>query len=240
MRKFITPLIGDYCKFETTFMKKIIFTFPVFILFLFLSCRSGDREFALQKGDLLFSVGKSNSELLRAIQTSTGKDKNISFTHVGIATIQDGEIYVIEATSPEGVVKTPLKKFIDDAGVLHGKPLIAVGRLKEEHRYILHRSIENAETFLGKPYDYAYNEKNDAYYCSELVRFSFLDSLGIPLFEPLAMSFKDPHTGETAAYWIKHYAKLGKPVPKGHRGTNPDEMSRSTLLDIVYTYYTRP
>ncbi len=217
-------------------MNKIIFLYLP-LLFIFQTCQSDNAPFRLQKGDLLFSVGRGDSELLKAIQASTGENKEIPFTHVGIVIVENGEIFVLEATSPQGVVKTALKTFIDESGTARNKPLIAVGRLKESYLPLIDKSIDNARKLLGKRYDYEYDENNDAFYCSELVRFSFLNSSGKPIFEPLPMSFKDPKTGETAAYWTEHYAKLGKPVPENEPGTNPADMSQSSILNIVYKYY---
>lgn len=115
--------------------------------------------------------------------------------------------------------------------------LIAVGRVKNEFAYTIAGAIINAEKHLGKGYDYAYSETNDQFYCSELVRFAFLDSLGNPIFEPLAMSFKNTETGNIDPYWLKHFEKLGEPVPEGEPGTNPADMALSPVIEIVHEYY---
>ncbi len=218
-------------------MPQLRFLFSLLLVVLIQACVNMQSRFALQTGDLLFSVGKDSSELVAAIQTSTGQDKEIPFSHVGMVSIENGRSYVLEATHPGGVVKTPLKAFFNETAVLNGKHLIAVGRVTSDFEYTIANAIKNAEKHLGKGYDYAYSETNDQFYCSELVRFAFLDSHGKPIFEPQAMSFKNPQTGDIDAYWIKHFEKLGKPVPEGEPGTNPADMAQSPVIKIVHKYY---
>ncbi len=216
-------------------MRKLYFLLSILILVQY--CADKENQFKLQNGDLLFSVGEGNSELLLAIQTSTGKDMEIPFTHVGIVSIENGDTFVIEATSPEGVVKTPLEEYFEKTAVLNNKYLMAVGRVNKEVEYTIPGAIKNAKSHLGKGYDYAYDETNNQFYCSELVRFAFLDSLDKPIFKPLAMTFKNPETDSIDAYWIKHFEELSKPVPEGEPGTNPADMSKSPVIKIVYKYY---
>ncbi len=213
--------------------------FPIFLMLAVLAQACGNMKdrFELQTGDLLFSVGKENTELLIAIQNSTGKDKEVPFTHVGMASVEGDKVYVLEATPPEGVVKTPVEDFFEKTARLNDNHLIAVGRVKNEFAYTIAGAIINAEKHLGKGYDYAYSETNDQFYCSELVRFAFLDSLGNPIFEPLAMSFKNTETGNIDPYWLKHFEKLGEPVPEGEPGTNPADMALSPVIEIVHEYY---
>lgn len=224
-------------------MHKFRFLFCIILVVFSQACKNMQYRFELKTGDLLFSVGKEHTELLAAIQNTTGQGKDIPFSHVGIVSIENGKTYVLEATHPEGVVKTPLEDFVKNTAALTQKHLtvvrhlIAVGRVKKEFAYTIANAIKNAEKNLGKGYDYAYSETNDQFYCSELVRFAFLDSHGKPIFEPLAMSFKDPETGNIDSYWIKHFEKLGKPVPDGEPGTNPADMSQSPVIEIVHKYY---
>lgn len=195
------------------------------------------KDFVLQNGDLLFAVGKENTAFVNAIKNSTSGAKEIPFSHVGIAEIAGDSTYVIEATSPEGVVRTPLAHFFADALSDNNKTYIAVGRLKKQYRYSIPQAIHHAKSFLGNGYDYAYDETNNTFYCSELVRIAFTDSTGNQIFPPLAMSFKNKETGETEPFWTEHYKKLGIPVPEGKPGTNPMDMYKSSVIDIVHTYY---
>ncbi|HPL94927.1 MAG TPA: YiiX/YebB-like N1pC/P60 family cysteine hydrolase, partial [Paludibacteraceae bacterium] len=111
--------------------KKIVF----FLSFctLLASCNIPVDNFKLRDGDLLFSVGKGESELLKAIQNATSKDGEIPFSHVGIACIENDSVFVLEAAPKQGVVKTPLADFIDESAKIDSKPIVAVGRMKKVH-----------------------------------------------------------------------------------------------------------
>lgn len=213
-------------------MKKLFISILIMISFPAVS-----ENFKLQEGDLVFIVDNSASDLVKAIKESTSLKEEIPFTHVGTMKKENGKIFILEATSPEGVVKTPLDAYFAKAALLETKPLIAVGRLKSEYRYAIPSAISNTEQKLGKKYDYAYDEQNDAFYCSELIRLCFLDSLGTPIFEPLPMSFKNKETGLMDQYWTSHFEKLGVSIPEGKPGTNPADMAKASVINIVYRYY---
>lgn len=206
-----------------------------FISFLIISCSA--KQFPLQSGDLLFTVGKENSEFVNAIKNSTSTTTEIPFSHVGFVEKTGNEIWVWEATSPEGVVKTSFQDFKNKTLIQNHKTYMAVGRIKSLDKAMLSKALYFAEQNSGKPYDYAYNEENDAYYCSELVRFAFTDSLQNPIFTPLKMSFKNKETGETEPFWKEHFKKLNQPIPEGMNGSNPADMAKSPLITIVFRYY---
>lgn len=207
-------------------------------LFVF-SCQTEDKDFELKNGDLLFSVGKGESELLKAIQNATSKVKEIPFSHVGIIFIENDSVFVLEAAPKYGVVKTPIQDFISEVAEINGKPMIAVGRVKKKYAESAAHAPSNALKHIGKKYDFAYSEKNDEMYCSELVRFSFLDSNGVPIFSAFPMSFKNKETGEDVPFWIEHFKKMGQEVPEGKPGTNPADMAKSEVLEIVHTCFDR-
>lgn len=219
-------------------IKKLLFALSLCLCFMivFQSCNTR-QNYDLQDGDLLFMVSKSQSEQTKAIKKSTSKTDEIPFSHVGIVKFVDENVYVIEATTSDGIVQTLLYEYIQRAAKQKGKPLIAVGRVKPEFQYIIPLAVEEAAEHLGKPYDYAYEEGNDAYYCTELVRFTYLDSLRNPIFPAIAMTFKNKETGETEPYWKKHFAGLQMEIPEGEPGTNPADMVKSEVIDIVHTYY---
>lgn len=198
---------------------------------------SASHDFALQSGDLLFSVGKENLEFTRAIQRSTSRDTEIPFSHVGIVEVDGKRVWVWEATTPKGVVKTSFRKFFQKALTQKGKTYLAVGRLKDEYKASINHVLAFVSQQQGKPYDYAYNEDNDAFYCSELVRFAFTDSLHQPIFPSLNMSFKNKESGKTEPFWLRHFQRLGIPVPEGMPGSNPADMAKSSVIDVIYTYY---
>ena len=163
------------------------------------SCNTSSNFSELKEGGSAFVVGKSH----RADQGHQGQHiekGDIPYSHVGIVRFVEKDVYVIEATPSGGVIQTLLYEFMHKAEKVEGKPLIAVGRLKPEYQYLVPRAVERAANQLGRPYDYAFDEENDDYYCSELVRFSYLDSLENPIFPPISMTFKNRETGETEAY----------------------------------------
>ena len=126
--------------------KKIVF----FLSFcaLLASCNMPADNFKLRDGDLLFSVGKGESELLKAIQNATSKDGEIPFSHVGIACIENDSVFVLEAAQNKGV-KTPLADFIDESAKIDSKPIVAVGRMKKSTKNQPKR-LQRALMHLGK------------------------------------------------------------------------------------------
>ena len=202
-------------------------------LFLFCACTtSGD--FRFQTGDLLFQAGKS-SELNEAISEVTVGESQINYTHVGIIVLENDTVFVIEATPPE-VCKTLLDSFLLRSAFLLEKPVVAVGRLKQEYRETIPKAIIRAKKLLGKPYDYVYSSDNDAYYCSELVVLSFLNRQNMPVFEQAKMNFRDAD-GNLPLYWIEHFEKYNVAIPENCQGSNPGDLSKSDKIEIVYRYF---
>jgi uncharacterized protein YycO len=203
-------------------------------IFLFGSCTASVENFHLQTGDLLFQVGKG-SELNMAIAEVTFGENNISYTHVGIVSVENDTIFVIEAFPPV-VSKTSLDTFLKRSANLAEKPIVAVGRIKQEYREIIPQAIVRAKKLLGKPYDYVYLPDNDAYYCSEIITFSFLDKKGMPIFESVNMNFRDVD-GNLPNYWIEHFEMYDTAIPENCLGSNPGNLSKSDKIDIVYRYF---
>ena len=65
----------------------------------------------LHPGDLLFQVGET-SEMTGAITAATGKERQLNYSHVGIAVRSRGVDSVLEATSDGGVRIERARKFI--------------------------------------------------------------------------------------------------------------------------------
>jgi len=207
--------------------------FPIFLFFLY-SCTTSVKEFSFQTGDLLFQVGK-NSELNEAITEVTSGERDIHYTHIGIISIENDTVFVIEAIPPE-VSKTLLDTFLSRSANWEKKPMVAVGRLKPEYREVIPQALIRAKNLLGKPYDYVYSPDNDAYYCSELITFSFLNKQNMPIFEPIKMNFRDAD-GNLPVYWIEHFEKQNAEIPENELGSNPGELSKSEKIEIVYRYF---
>ena len=203
---------------------------------LFLCCSYAvfAEDFRLQTGDLLFQFGKS-SELNEAIAEATSGESHIHYTHVGIVSVENDTVFVIEATPPM-VCITLLDTFLLRSAYSAEKPVVAVGRLKEEYREIIPKAIVQAKKLLGKPYDYVYSSDSDAYYCSELVILSFTDQQDIPVFETVQMNFRDAD-GKMPTYWIEHFEKYNAVIPENQLGSNPGDLSKSDKIEIVYRYF---
>ena len=221
----------DYLNHEDFLMIKY-FLLP--FLFLFCACTASVENFRLQTGDLLFQVGK-NSELNEAIAGVTFGESNIHYTHVGIVSIENDTVFVIEAVPPE-VCKTLLDTFLLCSANWAEKPIVMVGRLKQEYRKSIPQAIVLVKKLLGKPYDYVYSSDNDAYYCSELVTLSFLDNQNMPIFETASMNFRDVD-GNLPTYWVEHFEKYNAVIPENCQGSNPGELSKSDKIEIIYRYF---
>ena len=78
---------------------------------------------------------------------------------------------------------------------------------------------------------------DNTYYCSELLYEMF--SYAIPKTNPFKlnpMTFKDPETNETFEFWKNYYKKLNVKIPEGELGLNPNGMSVSPNITLVYDY----
>jgi hypothetical protein len=170
-----------------------------------------------------------------AIAGVTKGENNIHYTHVGIVLVENETVFVIEAI-PAGVSKTVLATFLLRSETLEEKPLVAVGRLKQEYQEFIPQAIVRAESLLEKPYDFVFCPDNDAYYCSELVEVSFLNEQNVPIFEPVKMNFRDSD-GNLPTYWAEYFEEHNAEIPENCLGSNPGDLSKSDKIEIVYRYY---
>ncbi|MBR1406600.1 MAG: hypothetical protein IJ578_06680 [Bacteroidales bacterium] len=183
----------------------------------------------MQDGDLIFQANDSNGFTDAIEQVTDG-----AWSHVGIIQTDRTGTYVLEATTQAGVARTPLTDFLaSSAQDASGRPVVRVCRLTGPGAArIGRRAVRQAETYLGRPYDYAFAEGMESVYCSELVWQCFRREDGSPVFTARPMTFKGPD-GETDPYWTEHYARLGVPVPEGTPGTNPNDLSRDPVLQEI-------
>lgn len=193
-------------------------------------CGKGTR---LRTGDLIFvgipmDYGSGSGTMAEAIGAATGQGQDLNIIHVAIAEVRHDSVWIIDATIRHGVDRHPLDTFLADFTLKDGSyPVFSVMRLKDSRG--AERFVENAKMYLGLPYDHAFLPGNDAYYCSELVRESYVKEDGTRLFSEAPMNFKD-ESGEFPAYWSRLFARLGMDVPQGVMGTNPLAMSREDIL----------
>ena len=174
-------------------------------------------RYILQSGDLIF-LNNNRSDMEKAITSSTGE-----YSHVALVERDSvDDVWVIEASPKNGVQRISYTQFEREhlVGFFGGN--IDVYRLTVPFDTTM--VIANAKRMVGKAYDDAFLPDNDAYYCSELIQVAFGDILPS---KPMNWRNAD---GNLPEYWIKHFEKLGIPVPEGVPGTNPTDMSRSPLL----------
>lgn len=171
----------------------------------------------LQSGDLLF-LNENQSAMEQAITASTGE-----YTHVALVERDSADgVWVIEASPKYGVQRIPYSQFEreNNLGFFGGN--IDIYRLTVP--FDTAAVIARAKSLVGKPYDDVFLPDNDTYYCSELIQVAFGG-----IFPSKPMNWRNAE-GNLPEYWIKHFEKLGIPVPEGVPGTNPTDMSRSPLL----------
>lgn len=189
---------------------------------------AAQEDFSFRTGDILFQVGRSGS-FNDAISAATSGKNDINYTHVGVVSIENDTVWVLEATMPF-VAKTTLDKFLSRSRMEDGKPVVSVGRLKCRYRRLIPGAIGKMESLIGKPYDYVFDPDNDAYYCSEIIYISFVRPNGKAVFESKPMTFRDKNTGEFPPGWITHFERHKATIPEGVEGTNPGDMSRSRII----------
>lgn len=151
--------------------------------------------------------------------------------HVAILELQNDSVWVMDATIKRGVDRYPLDDFFQDFTLKDGSlPVFKVMRLKDNSR--AGEFVQNAKKYLGLPYDVYFLPDNDAMYCSELVR----DSYVIPdtgcIFSSAPINFKNS-AGEFPLYWEQLFGLLGQKIPQDNEGTTPEAMSKEDALRAV-------
>ena len=205
-----------------------------FVLFLLTACSGGDR---LRTGDLIFvgipldyAAEAPADSMDTAIAASTGVAGGLNLIHVAIAEVKADSVWIIDATLRHGVDRHPLDTFLTDFTLKDGS--LPVFIVKRAEGVDPEAAVGKAKTFCGQPYDLYFLPDNGAMYCSELVRESFLDAAGRPVFDNEPMNFRAAD-GSMPPYWEWLFGRLGTPVPQGLPGTNPQGMSASPVLKEV-------
>ena len=205
-----------------------------FVLILLTACSGGDR---LRTGDLIFvgipldyAAEAPADSMDTAIAASTGVAGGLNLIHVAIAEVKADSVWIIDATLRHGVDRHPLDTFLTDFTLKDGS--LPVFIVKRAEGVDPEAAVGKAKTFCGPPYDLYFLPDNGAMYCSELVRESFLDAAGRPVFDNEPMNFRAAD-GSMPPYWEWLFGRLGTPVPQGLPGTNPQGMSASPVLKEV-------
>ncbi|MEY8759923.1 YiiX/YebB-like N1pC/P60 family cysteine hydrolase [Chryseobacterium tongliaoense] len=196
------------------------------ILLLVISCKTNPVS-GLKNGDLLFVTAKE-SGLSGAINNVTQKQKSASFDHIGILEKENGKYFVLHAAPKGGSQKQALKDFVKDQR--EDQQHIVVYRLKPEFQYTIPSAIEKAHSMLGKPYNFNYILDENSYYCSDFIERAFRED---HIFKLEPMTFIDPKTGKTNAFWEEFYQKKNVKVPEGEPGCNPNGLAGSEKLERI-------
>jgi hypothetical protein len=197
-----------------------------------LSCKSHNRDTALQEGDLLFQ-NLNCGPLCDAIEAVTEGAAGKDYSHIGLVVKINDSLRILEAIGHE-VQTTPLQKFFARSGDTVKVVNITAARLKKEYRSLIPEAVAFSTSRIGQPYDDDYLMNNGKWYCSELLYEAFKNAnKGQDLFVLQPMTFKDPKTGNYFPAWVDYYKNLGIDIPEGKPGINPGLMSRSGCLQII-------
>lgn len=216
--------------------------------FLFLACGKKQQEptiqvpkkqsveVELQTGDLIFvglpvsySLDPAAVNLPANKETCDGDSLNV--IHVAMVEVTGDSTWIIDATIKHNVARYPLDTFLADFTLPDGSyPYFIVKRLGasvEQKKEF----VENAKKFIGQPYDIHFAPNNDAQFCSELVRNSYID-FGIPVFSEYPMNFQKVD-GTFPIYWKQLFHLIHTPIPQGKMGTTPGQMMGESFLKTV-------
>ena len=215
-----------------------------FLSLLLISCgNNSNDEFSLQIGDILFQ-DLDSSPLCDAIEKVTPGYNDYNFSHIGIVVelgdpncinsdyIYENDIKILEAI-PEKVKTTRLDSFLNRSFDSNSMPKVIVGRLKKQYRFLIEDAVSFLKSKIGVKYDHYFIEKNNQYYCSELIHEAFSKD---SIFFQKPMTFLEPETGKIMDIWDEYYKNLNFEVPQGKIGINPGIMSISQNIEIIHHY----
>ncbi|MDE5609140.1 MAG: hypothetical protein K2I66_02000 [Bacteroidales bacterium] len=215
---------------------KRIFRIGLFLLLaMTIACHSNGRRageaYVPQSGDLLFVLADA-SAFSGAIADATAQHDSLKFSHVAIVGVQNGQPYVVEASSRCGVARTAWDTFFSLAPKIDGKPGVVAMRVVADG-FHAEQALARAETHIGEAYDWSFLPNNGKMYCSELVYESYLLEDGRALFSARPMNFRNAE-GHLPEFWRTLFEELGEAVPEGIPGTNPNDLSKETSLVEIW------
>ena len=215
-----------------------------FLSLLLISCgNNSNDEFSLQIGDILFQ-DLDSSPLCDAIEKVTPGYNDYNFSHIGIVVelgdpncinsdyIYENDIKILEAI-PEKVKTTRLDSFLNRSFDSDSMPKVVVGRLKKQYHFLIEDAVSFLKSKIGVKYDHYFIEKNNQYYCSELIHEAFSKD---SIFFQKPMTFIEPETEKIMDIWDEYYKNLNFEVPQGKIGINPGIMSISQKIEIIHHY----
>jgi hypothetical protein len=216
----------------------------LFLSLILISCgNNSNDEFSLQIGDILFQ-DLDSSPLCDAIEKVTPGYNDYNFSHIGIVVelgdpncinsdyIYENDIKILEAI-PEKVKTTRLDSFLNRSFDSDSMPKVVVGRLKKQYHFLIDDAVSFLKSKIGVKYDHYFIEKNNQYYCSELIHEAFSKD---SIFFQKPMTFIEPETEKIMDIWDEYYKNLNFEVPQGKIGINPGIMSISQNIEIIHHY----
>lgn len=178
----------------------------------------------LRNGDLIF-VEAEQEYLSGAINRVTQRDTNSSFDHIGIIEYDQGNLFVLHASSKKGSIREGIKSF--NQTQKKDQNNLVVYRLKEEYQSTIPKTITAAKLMLGKPYNWSYILNDSSFYCSDFIERAFRHA---HIFQLEPMTFINPSTGKIDDFWKDFYQKQGLEVPEGKLGCNPNGLAASDKI----------
>jgi len=178
---------------------------------------SGHKEFQLQEGDIVFSSSSlGQGEAIIAATESP-------YTHCGVVFKKDGELMVLEAVQPVGVVS--IKDFIK-----RGRPEVFTAlRLKSTVTPEAYRKArEWAQLQVGRDYDVRFGWGNKKLYCSELV-WKIYQKAGVQLCPPRKFRDYNLERPEVKKIIDQRFGGMDR-VPMDEKVVAPSDLAASTLL----------
>jgi hypothetical protein len=193
------------------------------ILIILLTILQGCKTYEPKNGDIIFHTSLSNQS--KAIQLAT----NSPYSHMGIVYLNDGKIYVFEASKT--VKLTPFTEWTRRGY----KGRYVVKRLKNPDNYLTSENLTKlkyaGKKYEGKPYDLYFEWTDSRIYCSELVWKMYNQALGIEIGRLQELSDFDL---ENDIVKIKLKERYGDKMPIHEKVISPVSMFNSSLLITVF------
>lgn len=174
-----------------------------------------------QTGDIIFHISKSQQSL--SIQKAT----HSPYSHMGMIVNKNNQTWVLEAIQP--VQYTTLNQWIARGENAH----YVVKRLKQPLNVPQKtKLVQNAEKYLGKPYDIYFEWDDRAIYCSEIVWKAYDDALGIQLAPLQHLKQFDLKQASVQKLMQQRY---GQQVPLNETVIAPKAIYESKYLQQVFS-----
>lgn len=173
-----------------------------------------------QTGDIIFHISKSQQSL--SIQKAT----HSPYSHMGMIVNKNNQTWVLEAIQP--VQYTALNQWIARGENAH----YVVKRLKKPLNVPQKtKLVQNAEKYLGKPYDIYFEWDDRAIYCSEIVWKAYQHALGIELSPLQQLKQFDLKQNEVQRLMRQRY---GQNIPLNEQVIAPKAIYDSKLLKEIF------